>query len=269
MILKTTLLRPLKSQLKLWEKLGQIKYRHQEGLFLAEGLKVVRELLKSDWETRAILVMEKKMVRGGGLLCAVPEGIDIYKLTETEWTKLSQDKAPEGIMALVAIPRCLDITELLARDDPGHLLLLYRINNPNNLGAIIRTAAWFNIRKILLSAGSVDFTNSKVVRSAMGSLFHMTIIPDVDFAETMRGIKEHYFTVGSDNRKGVTPRPCIKRTALLLGSESHGLPDALLRVMDEQWYIPGSEDADSLSLPQAAAIMMYECTKGNTAIAAQ
>jgi TrmH family RNA methyltransferase len=261
MVRKVTLLRPQRSEFKLWEKLGQVKYRHQEGLFLVEGYKVVRELLNSDWETRAILVMGGKEAHWDDFLCTVPEGIDVYALTEPEWAKLSQDKAPEGIMALVAILRSSDVAKLLAMNDPGHLLLLYRINNPNNLGAVIRTAHWFGITKVLLSTGSVDFTNSKVVRSAMGSLFHVTIIPDVDFAEAVPQIKERYFLVGSDDRKGVVPHVCMKRSALLLGSESHGLPDILLRMTDEQWHIPGTEGADSLSLPQAAAVMMYECTK--------
>jgi RNA methyltransferase, TrmH family len=255
-----TLHKPLKSQLKLWETLSRVKYRHQEGLFLAEGFKVVRELLKSGWESGAILVIEKNAEQWDHFLSSLPEGIRAYGLDEKEWRKLTQDKTPEGIMAVAAIPRCSDVAGLLSQDDPGHILMLYRINNPNNLGAIVRTAHWFGIRKILLSIGSTDFTNSKVVRSAMGSLFHIGIVSDVDFAQIIPRIKERYFLVGSDNTKGVMPHPCTKRTALLLGSESHGLPDPFLHMMDEQWHIPGADEADSLSLPQAAAIMMYECT---------
>jgi TrmH family RNA methyltransferase len=261
MVRKVTLLRPQISQIKLWGKLAHAKYRRQEGLFLAEGFKVVRELLKTNWNTRAIFVMENKVAEREDLLCSVPEGTDVYELTETQWAKLSQDKAPEGIMAIVAVPRCPDLDAILSRDDPGHLLLLYRINNPNNLGAVIRTAHWFGIRKIFISTGSVDFTNSKAVRAAMGSLFHVTIVPDVDFANALPKIRERYLLLGTDDRKGIAPHACAKRAALLLGSESHGLPDFLLHMTDEQWHVPGEEDADSLSLPQAAAIMMYECTK--------
>jgi TrmH family RNA methyltransferase len=242
MLRKVTLLKPNKPQFTLWEKLTRAKYRHQEGLFLAEGFKVVRELLKSDWETSAIFVAGEKAAYWDDFLCAIPEEIAVYQLTETEWAKLSQDKAPEGIMALVAIPRSYDVAALLSLNDPGHLLLLYRINNPNNLGAVIRTAHWFGIRKILLSTGSADFTNSKTVPK----------------------IKESYFLVGSDGRQGVNPHPCIKKAALLLGSESHGLPDVLIHMTNEQWHIPGEKGADSLSLPQAAAIMIYECTKEGT-----
>jgi len=258
---KLKLFKPLRSQLKLWEKLCRVKYRRQEGLFLAEGLKVVQALLKSEWEFGAVLVKENNVKHLENFLSTVPDEIEIYGLKEKEWEKLTQDETPEGIMAVVAIPQSEGLTEFLAKDDPGNLLLLYRISNPNNLGAVIRTAHWFGVREILLSAGSVDFTNSKVVRSAMGSLFHTTIIPEIDFMEVLPRIKERYFLVGSDSRKGVNPHPCGKRTALLLGSESHGLPDPLLDITDEQWCIPGSEDADSLSLPQAAAIVIYELNK--------
>jgi TrmH family RNA methyltransferase len=95
----------------------------------------------------------------------------------------------------------------------------------------------------------------------MGSLFHLKVIADIDFFKALPKIKEHYFLVGSHVRKGTAPHTCTQKTALLMGSESHGLPEELIRFTDEQWYIPGAGKADSLSLPQAAAIMMYECTK--------
>ncbi|HVO66634.1 MAG TPA: RNA methyltransferase [Syntrophales bacterium] len=259
------LLRPLKSQLKLWEKLSQSKYRRQEGLFMAEGYKVVQELLQSFWKTKAILVMEGKRTQWNNFLSTVAKRIDVYGLSGREWNSLSQDKAPEGIMAVAAKPPQADTDELLAHVS-GHVLLLYQINNPNNLGAIVRTAHWFGIETIILSIGSADFTNPKVVRSSMGSLFHLRMIAEVDFAEIVPRIKERHFLVGSSIRKGILPHPCKQDTALILGSESHGLPDALLRLTDEQWFIYGTEKADSLSLPQAASIMMYECTKEGTGI---
>jgi TrmH family RNA methyltransferase len=257
-----TLRSPLRSQLKLWKKLYQAKYRHQEGLFLAEGYKVVQGLLESNWKTGAILVMEKKSSDWHTFLSTLPQGIDVYGLSEREWDTLSQDKEPEGVMAVAAMPARADINALLAHGS-GHILLLYQIGNPNNLGAMVRAAHWFGIETIILSNGSADFTNPKVVRSAMGTIFHMRIIQDINFAETLPIIKEHFFLVGSHIRKGIVPHACKQRTALLLGGESHGLPEALIRLADELWHIPGAGRADSLSLPQAAAIMMYACATQN------
>jgi TrmH family RNA methyltransferase len=254
------LLKPLRSQLKLWGKLNQSKYRWQEGLFLAEGFKVVEELLASSWKVGSILIMEKKRAQWEGFISTYPKGIDIYGLSERDWHALSQDKAPEGIMAVVFLPIHRDIDALLV-PDAGHVLLLFQISNPNNLGAIMRTAHWFGISAIIISTGSADFTNPKVVRSSMGNLFHLKVFADIDFIEALPKIKEHYFLVGSHVRKGTAPHTCAQRTALLMGSESHGLPEELIRFTDEQWYIHGTGKADSLSLPQAAAIMMYECTR--------
>ncbi len=134
------------------------------------------------------------------------------------------------------------------------------MNNPNNLGTLIRTAHWFGLGTLLLSSDSVDFTNPKVVRTSMGSLFHLAVIPDVDFGGVLPSLKKNYLIVAGDVKKGVPPHPCPQQTALLLGSESHGLPENLLELADERWNIPGAGRAESLSLPQAAAIMMYAAT---------
>jgi TrmH family RNA methyltransferase len=244
----------------LWEKLRLAKFRQQEGFFLAEGLKVVQELLKSNWEIQAILVMEEKQ-QWRELLSLIPQNVAIYHLTESQWKKLSQDKTPEGIMAVVSTPQNMHIADLLDQQTGGHLLLLFEINNPSNLGALIRTAHWFGFREILLSVGSVDFTNPKVVRTSMGSLFHLNFIQDVVFEEALPRIKDRFFLIGSHVKAGLHPHPCTRRTALLLDSESQGLPESLLSMTDERWFIHGLGGADSLSLTHAAAIMMYACTR--------
>jgi TrmH family RNA methyltransferase len=95
----------------------------------------------------------------------------------------------------------------------------------------------------------------------MGSIFHLTMISDVELIKALPQIAKTHYLVGSDVRKGVPPHPLPQKAALLLGSESHGLPEQLLKIADERWSIPGNTQADSLSLPQAATIMMYECVK--------
>ena len=259
-------LRPSRAQLKLWGKLDSPKARREAGLFIAEGFKVTEEILKSSWKTLAVLLMEEKMDRWRRFLESLPERLAVYVLTGKEWSKLSQDKEPEGIMALAAMPGRLDnlvdtaaINRASARDE--HLLLIYEIANPGNLGAVLRTAHWFGIRTVILSSGSVDFVNPKVVRSSMGSLFHLSLVSDVDFDLVLPAVKARHVVVAGDVRGGVAPHPCRRGTAMLLGSESHGLPSRLLEMADERWRIGGFGGADSLSLPQAAAIMMYECTR--------
>ena len=226
---------------------------------MAEGVKVVQELLKSTWETRALLILSGSEDHCLNLLPADLRDVQVYRLNEMEWHRLSQDKNPEGIIAVASVPSMPSMADLPAMQR-DHLLLLHEINNPNNLGALLRTADWFGFRTVLLSSGSVDYTHAKVVRTAMGSLFHLTVMADLDFTLILPMLRKVCKVVGSDVRDGVIPHSCIGRIALLFGNESHGLPQHLIDMTDECWCIPGAGKAESLSLPQAAAIMMYACT---------
>lgn len=247
-------------QVKRWKKLTMEKCRRREGLFLAEGKRVVGELLRSGRPLEALLVCEGKSDRWEAILGAAPTGIGIYRLSAREWEGVSQDASPEGVMAVAAMPPPLDPSCL--PDERGPLLLLYRVGDPNNLGALLRTADWFGFRTVLLSAGSCEATNPKAVRTSMGSLFHLTVVEDVDFEWILPKLRACFDLVGSEANEGGLPHPCGAGTALLMGSESHGLPASLLALTDERWRIPGGRGVESLSLPQAAAIMMYECTRG-------
>jgi len=251
---------PSKSQLKQWKKLSMAKYRRREGLFLAEGGKVVAELLGSGRPVETLLVSEESAGRWQALLDGAPAGIGIYRLTAGEWEALSQDPSPEGVMAVAAVLPAVDPAGPLATGS-GPLLLLYQVNNPNNLGALFRTAYWFGFRTVLISKGSCEVTNPKVIRTSMGSLFHLKVMENLDFESILSEIRGRFRVVGSEVREGVAPHPCGPATALLMGSESHGLPEKLLAQTDERWRIPGAGGAESLSLPQAAAILMYECVR--------
>jgi TrmH family RNA methyltransferase len=248
------------TQLKKWARLTETKARRAEGVFLVEGVKVVEELLSSDGQTEAILVLPEKIKDWEGLVDKTDNNIPIYSITRSQWKKLSQDKEPEGIMAVVQIKPELDLTAFLSTR-PGNTLILHETNNPGNVGALMRSALWFGFSNIILSANSADYTNPKTVRASMGSLFHLTIVSDVDLRAALPQIKKHHYLVGSDVRQGLSPRPLPQKAALLLGSESHGLPEYLLAFADERWCIPGNAQTDSLSLPQAATIMMYEMRK--------
>jgi len=251
---------PSRSQLKQWKKLLTAKYRRREGLFLAEGGKVVAELLSSGRPVETLLVSEESAEKWRSLLDRAPVAVSVYRLTAGEWEALSQDPSPEGVMAVAAALPAADPSVTLASGF-GPLLLLHQVNNPNNLGALLRTAHWFDFRTVLVSRGSCEVTNPKVIRTSMGSLFHLTVIDDLDFNVILPKVRGRFRIMGSDVRQGVAPHPCGSATALMMGSESRGLPEELLVLTDERWRIPGAGEAESLSLPQAAAILMYECVR--------
>ena len=253
-------LKPSKSQIKFWTGLDLAKNRRREGRFLAEGIKVVQEALRSAWPIDHFLVRGDKAALWQPLLPAI-SGKDIYELSEPEWKKISQDKESEGIAALMAMPHIRSCVEISSKNEP-RLLLLYQVGNPLNLGAILRSAHWFGVKTILLSEGSVDFTHPKVIRTSMGSLFHLEIIDHVDFTASLPEIRQGYALIGTTVQGGDALHPMsAEPSAILLGSESHGLPEELLSLTVERWSIARLGDAESLSLPQAAAILLYEWTK--------
>ena len=258
--MKAEFLNISQAQLKRWARLDEAKFRHAEGIFLAEGVKVVEELLSSDWPIEAVMVLPEKIKYWEKIIDKADSNIPIYSITGSQWKKLTQDKEPEGIMAVVQIKPEPDLIFCLSTR-PENTLILHEINNPGNIGALMRSAHWFGFTNIILSINSADYTNPKTVRASMGSLFHLTTVSDVDLISALPQIKKTHHLVGSDVREGLLPRPLPKKVALILGSESHGLPEQLLGIANERWCIPGNARADSLSLPQAAAIMMYECAK--------
>jgi len=264
------LVRPSQEQMKGWKKLTQEKYRRREKVLIAEGEKIVGELLKGGLLVREILICDDRAISGHpDIISEVPEGVPVYRLTKRQWATLSQDKSSEGVMAIAAwtgefpangAAGHSPLAEAL-KEVSGPLLLLYETNNPNNLGALFRTAYWFGFSTIILSRNSCEATNPKAVRASMGSIFHLHVIEGADMEDVVSEIAGRFSIVGSDVRHGAEPHPCSPETALLLGSESHGLPDVLLAKANETWKIPGVGNGESLSLPQAGAIMMYECVR--------
>jgi len=249
------------NQIRRWTRLQNAKFRREEGLFPAEGVKVVEELLRSDWTVEALLVLpEKEPFWRRAVSAAGP--VPVYSLERAWWKKISQDKEPEGLMAMVKRNEQPSLPEWIQNDVAGNLLVLHDVSNPQNLGALVRSACWFNFAGLVLGDNCVDWTHPKTVRASMGAIFHIPVVaagPDGQLA--LAEIQNKYLLIGSDVREGVLPHPPGRKAALLLGSESHGLPDEFLRQVDERWRIPGGGQAESLSLPQAAAIMMYEMSK--------
>jgi len=251
---------PSQNQLKKWGRLADSKFRWMERLFLAEGVKVVQELLSGNWSVKAMLVLPEKIKYWNKIIDSAPPDAPVYELSRQQWQKLSQDKEPEGIMAVIDLPPEPSFSAHLI-SAPHNVLILQEINNPVNLGALLRSALWFGFNSVILSSDSADYTHPKAVRASMGSLFHLTLISHIDLKKVLPDIKKYYYLIGSLVRGGRSPHFLQKKAALLLGSESHGVNTGLLSIADEIWSIPGSGRTDSLSLPQAAAIMMYECAK--------
>jgi TrmH family RNA methyltransferase len=181
-----------------------------------------------------------------------------YKLTSTnDIQRISTQKNPEGIVAVAPI----QIMPLKQIDFNRPSLYLWEINDPGNLGTILRCAAWFDIRNILLSPNSVDVFSPKAVRASMGAVFKLHLTFPVDFPT----LREYTPTQTNFLAADITGAPLIQPEAstawiLIIGSESHGLPEAILQHIDRKICIPRIGSGESLNVGVAAGIILYQLT---------
>lgn len=229
-------------------KLHQKKYREASGHFLVEGEHLVRELQKAAAKNPALLdcVVYVTRVHAGW------QGpFPLHEISDRQMGRLSETNTPQGIVAVVPLPMAP------APVDPESVLYLHEIQDPGNLGTILRTLAWFGAWRCLLSPGSVDPWNAKVVRASMGAVFHVPIEQQVSTS----ALRERHPRLACLALKG-TP---ISDPAFggfdcyVFGNEARGLPGGSLAGFDvTDFSIGGSGAIDSLNLAAAVNICVYE-----------
>ncbi|MBT8384808.1 MAG: RNA methyltransferase [Bacteroidia bacterium] len=234
-----------KNQIKFITSLQQKKYRFQNGLFIAEGVKVVNELINSSFE------LEK-------LYCTEDHGLSLanYKpeiLTEKELLKISGLSTPNKVLGLFKIPVASNIKM------EGLLLALDDINDPGNLGTIIRLCDWFGVQYLICSKNTVDCYNPKVVQATMGSLtrVHISYV-DLDKFLNETSLNIYGATMDGENLGSVSLE---KNAIIVMGNESHGLSKGIEALLTKKITIPKfskSKDIDSLNVATATAIILNE-----------
>ena len=236
-----------KSRLKYIQTLGQKKFRLQEGCFLAEGPKLVAELLA---EKRAavleIFALEEWITSNESLIGAM----NCSKVSEQELEKISQLNTPNLVVALVK--QFGD-----AAPDPveGLILALDNIQDPGNLGTLIRIADWFGIKQIICSEGTAECYNPKVVQATMGSIARVAVYyTDLETWLSAQASIGIYAAVleGKDIRK-IDP---LKEGILLIGNESKGISPEILALANHRITIPQKGKAESLNAAVAAGIIL-------------
>lgn len=189
-------------------------------------------------------------------------------MPEKSFNKLIDTESSQGIVGVVKHPE----TKPSAKE-PDIILALDRISDPGNLGTIIRTAYWFNIPQILLSKGSADPYNPKVIRSTQGGLFHTTITEDAELAEELKklqskGYSVYMFTLDAEKSLSQIFQSeksdkfeKSDKSVLVFGSESQGISKELLDMDFERVKIEGYSGSESLNVAIAAGIALYEFRK--------
>jgi TrmH family RNA methyltransferase len=246
-------------------KLKTPKGRKTQKRFLIEGMRLCEEMANSNWEAESVLFTSsfQNSPSGKKLLQKFERrNVKTIPVKPEEIKKLSDTVTPQGIIAVVKIKK-FSLNELWS-ESSNIILALDAIRDPGNVGTLIRTADAFGTGGVILSSDTVELYNPKVVRSTMGSIFHLPIFDEVDLEKTIPQLKRQNFKIyGTDVREGkdLEELNCSGKICLLIGNEAEGLNNNLLDLSDEIIRIPIFGKAESLNASVAGGILLYEITK--------
>ena len=239
----------VKSQVKYIQSLGHKKFRDADGVFVAEGPKIVKELLQSDivrlvqcFATENWLISHERVVKGKEKL--------FFKIDENELERISFHDSPNQVLAVFTKP-VFDQN----KKQTGVTLLLDTIQDPGNLGTIIRTADWFGLKRVVCSPETVDVFNPKVIQSAMGSLIRVEVIY-TDLAEYIRENPGIPLFASSLDGEDLHDKIQLSDALLLMGNESKGISPALESLATKKIRIPRKGGAESLNVAVATGIVL-------------
>ena len=235
-----------KSKIKYIQSLGHKKFRDEEGLFLAEGPKIVKELINEiPTLIQSVYALEDWLGENKGL----PGAIEVNEITDIELERISQLSAPNKVLAVL---KKINSTVFSAK---GKITIaLDTIQDPGNMGTIIRTADWFGIDQVVCSHDSADIYNPKVVQSTMGSIARVKVF----YTDLKKWIKEQDVKIyaaaleGEDIKKIKTFREGI----IIIGNESKGIHPDLLQIANERITIARAGKAESLNAAVATGIIL-------------
>ncbi|MBT8379289.1 MAG: RNA methyltransferase [Ignavibacteria bacterium] len=249
------------NQLKYFSSLLIKKYRFKENKFIVEGERSVLEGLSSKFNCEAILISNDFFKRKKGLIDSLKIAPDkIHILKSNEFNKISDTKSPQGIAAVFK-DRNLNLNNI--SDNNGKIIvMLDNISDPGNLGTTIRTCDWFGIKNIVLSGESVDWTNPKVLRSTMGSIFRVNIF-QINNYEELENLKSNGYEILCADTDGdnIFSFKTDKNKVVIFSNEAHGPSEEIFRHVDKKITIPKIGEADSLNVASASAVILAELTK--------
>lgn len=233
-------------KVKQWKKLHKRKERENTSTFLVEGFHLLEEAKKSDWNIVEIILQE------GTELPWWCRNINHTAVSFQVFDHITQTKTPQGIAAVIEMKK--DEKQI---DNP--MLLIDSIQDPGNLGTIIRTADAAGFGGIILGDGTVDLFNDKVIRATQGSLFHLPIIQK-KLQTAISELKADGFSIWATALDGATyyqEVPLDEKIALVLGNEGAGVSEEIISKADKIVKIPIYGLAESLNVSVAAGILMY------------
>lgn len=248
------------------KRIGQLlrkrSARDEEQAFVIEGRKMFFELLRDYPELLQRAFFSESGLAGLSdtereLACSYP-----YEIVRDDiFASVAETVTPQGVLAIVSMPE-RSLNDLTATGKG--ILLLETLQDPGNLGTMLRTAEAADMGGILLSHDCVDAFSPKVVRATMGAILRVPFVYASDFPEAVKSLKEQGYTVFAAHLKGSVPydEPDYgKKYAIMIGNEGNGLTEEAASLADYRVRIPMAGQAESLNAAVAAAVLMYEAKK--------
>ena len=240
------------------KRLKEKKFRIQEHKYLIEGIKLIEEAIAENADIDTIVVCEdciKNQELDSKLLYEVAKYNCIY-VNERIFGLITDVKNPQGILAVIK----KEEESQKINYDEDLIVILDQVQDPGNLGTILRTVDSIGLKQIIVAQGSGDMFNPKVVRSTMGAIFRVKVIESEDIQKTINEVKKHKFKIiatSLETNKSIYDVE-YKKSAIIIGNEANGVSKILLDVSDELIKIPMLGKTESLNASVATGIVLYE-----------
>lgn len=240
--------------------------RTEDGTCAIEGLRIVEEAIRSGLRLQAVLFKESAQNLADRLLPQIGAHVETLLLPDNLFDGVVPSETPQGVAALVRLKE-FSFSDILERLQVGPVIVLLGLQDPGNLGTIVRSAEAFGSAGAVLGEGTVSLLNSKVIRASAGSIFRLPVVSEKSSGgvEKILGAlrKQSVRVIATSSHKG-TPIHETKLTgslAVFIGSEGSGLPKNFMTQVDELIAIPHTPHVESLNAGVAGSIVLYEASR--------
>ena len=247
------------------KKLKDKKHRDISKEYVIEGIKIIEEAIEEKANIKQIIICdecEKADVISKKMMYEIAKYNCVY-VTDKVFESISDVKTPQGILAVIAKPTFENGEGIDYKQDV--IIALDDIQDPGNLGTIIRTADSVGLSQILISKGTADAFNPKVVRSTMGAIFRVKVIECEDLVKTLKEIKKRKFQVvvtSLEAEENIYDME-YKKKVIVMGNEANGVSNEVENLADKKVKIPMIGKSESLNVSVAAGVILYEYVRKN------
>lgn len=247
------------SLIKELKKLKEKKYRNESNRFLIEGFRFVGEALQSNFQVPLVFISENALDKWKSfdMESKLQKSSEVYLVPDKVLKLISSTDTPQGIVAVV------NNKSIRIENKQGFYVLVDKVQDPGNMGTIIRTAHASGALGVIITKGTVDIYNEKTLRSTMGSVFHIPIIHDnnLESIETLRDNGFKLIVSSLDTDKNFYDIDLNRKVIIAVGNEGNGVSNELIDIADIKVKIPMPGGAESLNVSVAASIMMFEAVR--------